>query len=350
VKPLRVLALVPAHAIPPDSLEGHSKEAIAKWRMEYDVISTLRASGHTVDVVGVTDNLGHIREAIHNTGPDPDNPIAKPDVAFHMLEEFAGVPVYDHHVAGYLELMRMPYTGCNPRGLMLARDKALAKKILHYHRIPVPQGAVFPWGRVVRPPKRLVYPQIVKSVVDESSTGMTQKSIVQTPEELTERVVQLQESCGHDVLSEEFIAGRELYVGVLGNDRLQVFPTWELFMPNLRDDAPMIATAKVKFDLEYQKKIGVVTRAADPLPNGLAERIPKLIKRVYRKLHLSGYARIDLRVTDDGRVYVLEANPNPDLSAPEDFAKSAEAAGLSYPKLLEKILRLGLRYRAEWKG
>jgi D-alanine-D-alanine ligase len=309
-----VLALVPAHAIPPDSLSGQSPEEIATWRMEYDVISTLRKAGHAVDVVGVTDNLGHIREAIH------DHPDGKPDIAFHMLEEFAGVPVYDHHVAGYLELQRMPYTGCNPRGLMLARDKVLAKKILHYHRIPVPQGAVFQWGRVVRPPKRLVYPQIVKSVVDESSTGLTQKSIVHTPEELTAQVVQLQEACGHDVMSEEFIEGRELYVGVLG------------------------------IDVAYQKKIGVKTRAADPLPNGLAERIPKLVRRVYRRLHLSGYARLDLRVTGDGRVFVLEANPNPDLSAPEDFAKSAAAAGVTYPKLIEKILRLGLRYRAEWKG
>lgn len=344
MKPLRILALVPAHAIPPDSLAGHSAEAIATWRMEYDVISTLRAAGHAVDVVGVTDNLGHIREAIH------DHPEGKPDLAFHMLEEFAGVPVYDHHVAGYLELQRMPYTGCNPRGLMLARDKALAKNILSYHRVPVPQGKVFPWGRVVRPPKRLVYPQIVKSVVDESSTGMTQKSIVHTPKELVERVVKLQEACGHDVLSEEYIAGRELYVGVLGNDRLQVFPTWELLMPNLREDAPNIATAKVKFDLEYQKRIGVETREAEALPDGVAERIPRLVKRVYRTLHLSGYARVDLRVRDDGRIYVLEANPNPDLTAAEDFAMSAAAAGTDYSSLLAKILRLGLSYRAEWKA
>jgi D-alanine-D-alanine ligase len=337
----RVLALVPKGGAPPDSLDGFSPDEIQKWRMEFDVVTALRAVGHEVRVLDVELDLGKIRTAIDDF---------QPQLAFMMLEGFHGVPVYDQHVVAYLELMRVPYSGCNPRGLMLAHDKALAKKILSWHRIPTPGWRVFPWGRVVKPPKSLRYPQLVKSTTDESSAGISQASVVHNDEELIKRVLFVQENWNADALVEDYIDGREIYVGVMGNLRLQTFPPWELLLENLRSDAPMIATEKVKFDLTYQKKVGVVTKRAEGLGAAGEKQLQSLAKRVYRRLGLSGYARMDFRLDAEGRPYLLEANPNPDLSSAEDFAASASAAGLEYEQLIDRIVGLGLQYRAKWKA
>jgi len=143
--------------------------------------------------------------------------------------------------------------------------------------------------------------------------------------------------------------GRELYVGVIGNQRLQTFPVWEMIFENLPEHVANIATRKVKWDVAYQKKVGIKTRRAEDLPPGVEEQIHRICKRVYRALYLSGYARMDLRLAPDGRVYVLEANPNPNLSYGEDFAESAEVVGISYEALIQRILNLGLSYRAPWR-
>jgi D-alanine-D-alanine ligase len=340
MKPMRILALVPDYAVPPESLDGMSEREITNIKMEYDVVTTLQNMGHDVQVLGCSDDLGVIRRALEEF---------KPRIAFNMLEDFHGVAVYDQHVVSFLELMRKSYTGCNPRGMLLARDKALSKKILAYHRIRVPRFAVFARKRKVKRPNRLRLPLVVKSVVEEGSLGIAQASVVRTDEQLAARVEFVHEQLGTDAIAEEFIEGRELYVGMIGNRRLQAFPIWELHFDKMPDDAERIATAKVKWDLAYQKRWGIKSGAAKDLPDGAADRIQRLAKRVYRVLNLSGYARLDMRLTESGDVYVLEANPNPDLSYDEDFAESANAIGLKFDALLERILSLGLRYQAEWK-
>ncbi|MFB3062034.1 MAG: ATP-grasp domain-containing protein, partial [Candidatus Binatia bacterium] len=274
----------------------------------------------------------------------------KPHIAFNLLEEFDGVAVYDQNVIGYLELLGMPYTGCNPRGLMLARDKSLAKKILAYHRIPCPDFAFFPMGRTFKRNKRLAFPLIVKSVSQEASQGISQASIVDDDDKLRERVAFIHNSVGTDAIAERFIEGRELYVGVLGNMRLQVFPVWELFLDGLPDEVQRIATARVKWNPKYQKKYGIMSGPAEGLPNGMQERIQHLAKRIYRALNLSGYARIDLRLDPNGKVYVLEANPNPEVAQQEDFAESAQNAGTPYADLLQRILNLGFQWRPDRLG
>jgi len=233
---------------------------------------------------------------------------------------------------------------------LLSRDKALSKKILAYHRIPTPRFAVFPIGRKVARPKRLDFPLFVKSVVDDGSAGIAQASIVRDDDALIERVRFVHETVKSDALVEQYIEGRELYVGVIGNRRLQTFPVWELIFDSLPDDMAPIATAKAKWDHSYQKRVGLRTAAADDLSPELVRRIAQLCKRVYRALHISGYARMDLRLRNDGRMFVLEANANPDLSYGEDFAESAESAGISYEQLLWRIISLGMRYDAPWKG
>jgi D-alanine-D-alanine ligase len=342
-KQRKLRILVPMHEdlLPPDSLEGFSEQEITKWKTEYDVIVTLRDDlGHDVLALGLRDDLSVLRKAIEEFNPH---------IAFNLLEEFHGVSVYDHHVVSYLELMKRRYTGCNPRGLLLAHDKALAKQILTYHRVPVPDFAVFPMGQKVRRPRRLGFPLFVKSLTEEGSAGIAQASLVQDDAQLSERVRFVHESLATDVIAERFIDGRELYVGVIGNQRLQTFPAWELTTTNKDPDAPLIATAKVKWDVDYQKKAGIKYAKAGSLPDGVQTQLDRLCKRAYRNLNLSGYARMDLRLTTEGKLYLLEANPNPQLSYGDEFAESAEVSGIGYPALLDRIVKLGLAYRAQWQ-
>ena len=341
MKKLRVLVLMDETLVPPESLDGASEEEILEWKTEYDVCTTLDEIGHDIRKLGVSDDLGVIRRGLVDY---------KPHVAFNLLEEFHGVAVYDQHVAAYLELMRQPYTGCNPRGLMLAHDKALSKKILTYHRVPTPKFVVCLRGKKVPSMRRLAYPLFVKAVTEDASLGLTYRSIVATEAELFERVSHIHNEVNDDALVEEFIEGRELYVGVIGNQRLQTFPVWEMVFKNLPDDIPNIATARVKWDEAYQKKLGVCTEAARDLPEGMELKIQRLCKRIYRILNLSGYARMDLRLTPEGQIYVLEANPNPNLSYGEDLAESAEKVGISYAALIQRILTLAQSYSPAWRG
>jgi D-alanine-D-alanine ligase len=339
-KKLRVLVLVHEDLVPPETLEGHTEKEIQEWKTEFDVVKAVKEMGHDVRVLGVWDDLGKIRKEIDQWSPH---------VAFNLLEEFHSISVYDQHVVSYLELLRQPYTGCNPRGLMLSHDKALCKQILMYHRILTPKFAVYPMRRVVKPTKRLAYPLVVKSVSEEASLGISRASLVTSDEKLKDRVDFVHSTVKSDALVEEYIEGRELYVSILGNQRLHTFPIWELEFTKSDDKVPLIATAKVKWDQEYQKQIGVETHAARGLPEGVSASIMKQCARAYRALFLSGYARIDLRLAADGRAYMLEANPNPNLSHGEDFSESGQAAGLSYEALLQRIITLGRSYKAAWR-
>jgi D-alanine-D-alanine ligase len=335
---LRVLALVHRHLIPPDRIEEGADITAEPWRTEYDVISTLRATGHDVQPLGVHDDLGEIRRLATEW---------KPHIAFNLLEGFDDVTIFDQNVVSHLELLKLSYTGCNPRGLLLARDKSLSKKLLAYHRIPVPDFEVFRIGRPIRRPKRLDFPLIVKSLTQEASIGISQASVVETDEKLKERVAFIHQSIGTAAIAERYVDGRELYVGILGNQVLQAMPVWELFFTNMPEGAKRIATDRVKWSVKYQKKYGIDSGPAKDLPEAIAARIQHVCKRAYRALELSGYARIDLRLDERGNVWVLEANPNPQIARGEDFAASAEKVGLSYEAVLQRIVNLGLRWQPE---
>ncbi|PYR24672.1 MAG: D-alanine--D-alanine ligase [Acidobacteria bacterium] len=335
---LRVLALVHRHLIPPASVEAGVDITAEPWRTEYDVISTLTAMGHEVQALGVHDDLGDIRRASSDW---------KPHIAFNLLEGFDDITIFDQNVVSHLELLKLSYTGCNPRGLLLARDKSLSKKLLAYHRIPVPECEVFRSGRPIRRPKRLQFPLIVKSLTQEASVGISQASVVDSDEKLKERVTFIHDSIGTAALVEQYIEGREIYVGVLGNQTLQALPVWELFFTNMPEGAKRIATDRVKWSVKYQKKYGIDSGPAKDLTDAVGGQIQHLCKRAYRALELSGYARIDLRLDEAGRLWVLEANPNPQIARGEDFAASAEKVGLTYEAVLQRIINLGLRWQPE---
>jgi len=341
LKKLRALVLVHATLVPPDSLVGSSEKEIAEWRTEYDVISHLKAMGHEVMPIGLSDSLSELRRAILDW---------KPDIVFNLLEEFDGIVTYDQHVVAFLELMRQPYTGCNPRGMLLSRDKVLSKQLLSYHRVPTPQFMVFPRGKRSHIPKKLRFPLFVKSSTEDASLGIAHASVVGDEKQLVERIAFIHEQTSSDALVEEYIEGRELYVGVMGNDRLKVLPVWEMTFGSLPENLPAIATRKVKWDRGYQQKYGITTAAAASLPEGTIARLERLSRRIFRALHLTGYARMDFRLRPDGALFVLEANANPNLSAAEDFAQSALTAGMRYNDVLERIIQLGRNYPAAWRA
>ena len=330
---LRVLVLMHPDLVPPDSTKGYTPQEINEWKTEYDVVSTLRAAGHEVRPLGVYDELKPMRDEIEGF---------KPDVVFPLLEQFQGEVIYDQNVASYLELMRIPYTGCNPRGLVLARGKDLSKTLVHYHRIAVPEFAVFPMHRKVKRPARLALPLIVKSLIEDASLGISQASVVDTDEKLAERVAFIHERIGTAAIAEQYIEGRELYVGVLGNERLRVLPVWELKFGSMAESAWPIATQKVKRDPNYQERVGILDGPAKELAPELYSRIQRTAKRVYRTLELDGYARIDFRLSADGIPYFLEANPNPEIAKSQEFATAAQHDGLAYADLLHRILALGI--------
>jgi D-alanine-D-alanine ligase len=265
---------------------------------------------------------------------------------FSLLEQFHGEVMYDQNVASFLELMRIPYTGCKSRGLVLARGKDLSKTLVHYHRIAVPAFAVIPMGRKVRRPPRLALPLIVKSVSEDASIGISQASVVDTDEKLAERVAFIHQRVGTPAIAEQYIEGREFYVGVLGNDRLKALPVWELQFSNMAEGAWHIATEKVKHDPDYQERRGILQGPAENLPPELCARIQRTAKRIYRTLELDGYARIDFRLAADGTLYFLEANPNPEIAESQEFATAALHDGLSYSDLLHRIVALGMQRAA----
>ncbi len=341
MKRLRALVVVHASLVPPQSLEGHSDKEIEEWRTEYDVTTTLRKLGHDVRCVGVLDSLTELRSAIADW---------EPDVVFNLLEEFDGIVTYDQHVVAFLELLRQPYTGCNPRGLLLSRDKSLCKQLLAYHRIATPRFSVFRRGARVHVPKNQRFPLFVKSTVEDASLGIAQASVVDDAAKLQERIAFVHEQVKSDALVEEYIEGRELYVGMMGNERLTRLPVWEMVFGSMPDSLAAIATRKVKWDKRYQAKYGITTHAALDLPPPVLAALDRLSRRIYRSLGMSGYARMDFRVTAEGQVYVLEANANPNLEAAEDFAAAAAAAGTPYGELLERLMGLGLKYRAQWRA
>jgi D-alanine-D-alanine ligase len=335
-KRLRTLVLVHEDLVPPADVRGIDVRE-AEWKMEFDVIETLGLMGHIVEVVGLRSDLTVLDRALKRFHPD---------VLFNLLEDFHDIAVNDQNWVSYLELQMIPYTGCNPRGLLLSRDKALSKQVLAYHGVPVPAFAVVRRGEPPESAEELSFPIIVKSLVLDGSVGISQASVVGSAARLEERIRFIHENVQSDAICESYIEGRELYVGVIGNDRLTTFPVWELHFGRRPKTTRLIATDRVKWSDSYKSQVRVRTEEAS-LDERQAKKVQDLARRVYRSLGLSGYARIDFRLGSDGKAYFIEANPNPQLAYGEDFAESAEKSGISYESLLQRILNLALTRRWE---
>jgi D-alanine-D-alanine ligase len=330
---LRVLMLTHPSFVPPDSLEGYSEQEIYEWKTDYDVKTTLTELGHEVRVLGVQDELEPIRTAVEEW---------RPHIVFNLLEEFLGIAEFDQHITAYLELLQVPYTGCNPRGLVLARGKALSKKLVSHDGILVPAFQVFPRDGRVKRERSLGFPLIVKSLTEEASLGISQASVVRSEAQLVKQVRRVHDEIGTDAIAEQFIDGREIYVGLMGNQRLTVFPPREMVFKRVPKGGVAIATERAKHDRKYQIKAGIDQRAVGRLPPGMKQQIIRTTKRIYGILELDGYARVDYRLSKEGRLYFLEANPNPEIAEHEEFTAAAAEAGLDFTGVLMRIIRLGL--------
>lgn len=334
-KQMRVLMLTHPNMVPPDGAVDPEELEGAEWKSDWDVSQGFRDLGHDVRILGIVDDLRPLRVEIEDW---------KPHIVFNGIEFFHNEPLWDHNIPSWLELLKVPYTGCNPRGLVLSRGKALAKRIVAPLRIPVPDHFVVPMARKVRRPPRMEFPLIVKSLTEHASAGISQASVVDSEERLTQRIEFIHERIGTDALIEEYVDGRELYVAVLGNRRLRVLPTWELMFTNMPEGAARIASAWAKRNVAYQERRGILQAHAADVDAERGEEIGRMAKRIYRAFELDGYARIDFRLSDrDGKLYFLEANANADLGRDQELATAALHAGMSYSELLEEVLWLGLR-------
>ena len=265
-----------------------------------------------------------------------------PDVIFNLADQFKNNRAFDQNIVSFLEMQGVPFTGCGSTGLVLCKHKGISKKILGYHHIHVPNFVVIPRGKRIARLKRPKFPLLVKPVKEEASYGISQASFVETDEQFRERVAFIHEKHDNDVIAEEYIEGRELYVSMMGNQRLTVFPIRELVFREVPPDEPKIATYRAKWDEEYRKRWGLENRVRRGPRAGAGRGHRGVCKRIYRLLTIDGYARIDLRLTADNEIYFIEANPNPILAADEDFAQSAGKAGLTYPQLIDRIIRIGM--------
>ncbi|MEY2573982.1 MAG: D-alanine-D-alanine ligase [Verrucomicrobiota bacterium] len=333
-KKLKVLALF--DAVRPTKIDQDlSKEMKTEdWKTEANVLAALGTLGHPTEHLAIFDNLDLLRQKMESFGPD---------VIFNLADQFKNNRGFDQNIASLLEMQGIPFTGCGATGLVLCKHKGTSKKILGYHHIHVPNFVVIPRGQRIARLKKPKFPMLVKPVKEEASYGISQASFVTTDEQFKERVTFLHESHDCDVIAEEYIEGRELYCSVMGNARLTVFPIRELIFREVPPNEPKIATYRAKWDEEYRKRWGLQNQFPEDLPPALIAEIEDVCKRIYRLLTIEGYARIDLRLTADNKIYFIEANPNPILAEDEDFAQAAAKAGLPYPQLIDRIIGFGMK-------
>jgi D-alanine-D-alanine ligase len=319
---------------PPPKDDYDEVLALDGWKCERDVVETLRGLGHEVRVLGIHN---HIDPLIAEIRAHP------PEIVFNLVEAFAEDREHESSVAGLLELLGVPYTGCRPASLTICRHKAFTKRILTPHRIRVPGSMHFSLGQPPRTLRPLRFPVFVKPLGLEGSDGIAQSSFAETEEACRERVRFLHESLQTDALVEEYIDGRECYSGVLGVDRLRVLPLREMVFTKFPEERPKFATFKAKWDDGFRKRWGIENTFAVALPDGLEARIARISRTVFRALELEGCARVDLRVTAGNEIYVIEVNPNPNLAADDEIAIAAAKAGIAYPQLIQQIVNFGLQ-------
>jgi D-alanine-D-alanine ligase len=330
-KPLKLTVLVDEASVSQDNPQ--LLDAPSEQTTEYHVAQACRELGHDVSVVRVGTDVGPFLAELSER---------QPDLVFNLTEEFRGDRKQDKNIAALLELIGLPFTGTGPTGLMLCRNKGLCKQLLSHHHVRVPGFAVLPPGRRIRVPKSLRYPVVVKPTFEDGSDGISNASLVKDEAQLSERVRLVHTRWHQPAIAEEYIDGRELYIGVTGNARLSVLPAREVVFTRNEGNGPVLATYRVKWDEAYRRRWGIEFRDARLEPDVLA-RVERACRTAYRVLQLRDYGRIDLRVTPENRIVILEVNANPDIAYGEEVAEAAERSGIPYNSLIDRILRFALK-------
>jgi len=317
--------LDPGETLSPERLKQEQRPT------EAEVMESLLRLGHSVETLAVFDNVTHIVEKLQT---------CVPDVVFNLSESFHHNRAHEPNIPALLELMKVRYTGSSPDALLLCKDKAITKKILAYHHVRVPSFVVSHRLSPLRRLKRFKFPAFVKPRCEDSSDGISKASFARDEGEAIERAQFIHQKFECDALIEEYIEGRELYVSVLGNRRLTVFPPREVFFDNMPADVPRFATYHAKWNEAYREKWGITNGAARELPPEVNGDLPKISRNIYGWLKIRTCGRMDFRLTPEGELFVIEVNPNPSLSQDEDFAQSAAAGGMDYDSLITAILSL----------
>jgi D-alanine-D-alanine ligase len=300
---------------------------------ENDVYKALKTIGYEVSLLGINNTILPLVEEIKEK---------RPDVVFNLVEVFDNKSYLEKNMVALLEMMGVPYTGATSDNIFICNNKGLNKQILSFHRIKTPRFYTFYRNRRVWLPKKLKLPMVVKPLCEEASRGISQASIVDNEEAFLERVGFIHENMNLDAIAEEYVEGRELYVTVIGYKRLIVLPPREMKFGELAEDA-RIATYKAKWDDHYRAKWGIKSVYAGKLANGVEEEMNDVCKRAYRALNIQSYLRFDIRLTSEGKVYIIEPNANPCIAKIDEVAQSAMKVGISYEQLIKKIAALALQ-------
>ena len=301
---------------------------------EYDqvvpqVARTLRRLGHRVSVLGVHGDVKRLIAGLSRR---------KPELVFNLMEMFGDNVFGDIPVTGLLDLLGLRYTGSGPGELYLSQDKGLTKKLLAFEDILYPRYAVFSRQAAFETGGNLRMPLFVKPLRSDASLGIGGKSLVHDAVALMERVAFIRKELNDSALAEEYIEGREFYVGILGNRDPLAFPPIEMDFSGLPEGVPRVAGTKAKWDPDSVEYKGTKSILAEDLPDELRARLQKTAVDAARALRVRDYGRVDLRVADTGDIYVLEVNASCYLEKNDEFAMAAKAAGIEYQELIQRIV------------
>lgn len=302
---------------------------------EKDVYQALKANNFEVKLLSIFNDVSPLLEEIREF---------KPDVIFNLVEVFNDKTYLEKNIGAFLEILGVPYTGASADALFICNNKALAKKILRFHKVPAAGFHTFYKGNRIWRPRSIKLPAIIKPLCEEASRGISQASVVDNDNAFMERIKFLHENMNSDVIAEEYIEGRELYVTVFGNKKLTVLPPRELIFGKVPEDEPRIATYKAKWDDKYRQRWGICSVNANKIENKILKRIESVCKRAYRALNIHSYVRFDIRLTPEGQVYIIEPNANPCIARIDEVARAAEKAGISYNELIRRIVMLPFSY------
>ncbi|HKR84076.1 MAG TPA: ATP-grasp domain-containing protein [Terriglobales bacterium] len=269
------------------------------------------------------------------------------DLVFNLTESYAGDDTKEMNVAAYMDLIGLPYTGAGPHAHFLAQDKATAKKMFHFHGIRTPYFATAYRGNIDHA-HDVKFPLIVKPQLEDGSIGIDAAAVVNGVKELMERVQYVQNEFDSPALIEEYIEGREIYAAILGSyERTEVLPLVELDLSQLPEGVPRIASRDVKFERDSEAYKLTKSRVVEDLDESTTQKLSETAVAAYRAVKLRDYGRIDMRLTAEGEVYVIEANPNPWLSSKHEFAMAGRKSGRTYTELIKSIIELALERTRE---
>ncbi len=317
---------------PGANIEQSSGKKKKKKKTDMEAIAdALRDAGHEPSTIAIDGRTQTLTKLVR----------ADADLFFNLVESYAGDDTMEMHFAAYLDLIGKKYTGAGPQGSYLAMDKATAKKIVRYHDLYTPYSAVVHNGRLDYA-QDIRFPVIVKPASEDASKGIDASSVVHTLKELLKRIAYVHDEFDSPALLEEYIEGREIYAAVLGNDKPEALPLIELDLSKLPEGMPRIAGYEVKFDVTTEAYKVTKSAPARDLDEATVRNIQQTAITAFRALKLRDYGRLDLRLAPNGRVYVIEANPNPWLDPAAEFAMAAKESGRSYNAMIEEIVELAM--------